>query len=65
MQIRDTSLVDLTEVLEDARVRCGIPGMSIAIQYKGELVYVAGFGKRNESDPFTPKVCMQHSLAHG
>ncbi|CAO3564011.1 unnamed protein product [Mortierella alpina] len=54
MQIHDTSLADLTEVLEDARVRCGIPGMSIAIQYKGELVFVAGFGKRNELEPFTP-----------
>ncbi|KAF9568361.1 hypothetical protein EC968_002929 [Mortierella alpina] len=48
-------LADLTEVLEDARIRCGIPGMSIAVLYKGELVYVAGFGKRNESEPFTPK----------
>ncbi|KAF9290643.1 hypothetical protein BGZ68_006497 [Mortierella alpina] len=58
MQLRqpeELPLADLTEVLENARVRCGIPGMSIAIQHKGELVYVAGFGKRNESEPFTPK----------
>ncbi|KAF9568362.1 hypothetical protein EC968_002930 [Mortierella alpina] len=58
MQLREPEqprLADLTEVLEDARIRCGIPGMSIAVLYKGELVYVAGFGKRNESEPFTPK----------
>ncbi|KAG0379958.1 hypothetical protein BGX24_010858 [Mortierella sp. AD032] len=27
--------------------------MSVAIQYKGELIFAQGFGKRNRKDPFT------------
>ncbi|KAF9910099.1 hypothetical protein EC991_007231 [Linnemannia zychae] len=40
-------------VLEKARADGGIPGMSIAVRYKGELVFAQGFGKRNRKDPFT------------
>ncbi|KAF9541281.1 hypothetical protein EC957_003237 [Mortierella hygrophila] len=36
-----------------ARADGGIPEMSIAIHYKGELVFAQGFGKRNRTDPFT------------
>ncbi|KAF9135827.1 hypothetical protein BGW39_011416 [Mortierella sp. 14UC] len=39
--------------LEKARADGGIPGMSVAIRYKGELVFAQGFGKRNRKDPFT------------
>ncbi|KAF9940965.1 hypothetical protein BGZ67_006203 [Mortierella alpina] len=39
--------------IEKARLECGIPGMSIAVLHKGELVFAEGFGKRNEQgDPF-------------
>ncbi|KAF9990704.1 hypothetical protein BGZ75_000090 [Mortierella antarctica] len=58
MQLHESeqpTLAGLSKVLEDARVRCGIPGMSVAVLYKGELIYDAGFGKRNESEPFTPQ----------
>ncbi|KAG0351611.1 beta-lactamase/transpeptidase-like protein [Gamsiella multidivaricata] len=43
----------LPAVLERARIEGGIPGMSVAIMYKGELVFAQGFGKRNRVDPFT------------
>ncbi|KAG0318385.1 hypothetical protein BGZ97_003885 [Linnemannia gamsii] len=46
-------LANLPEVLEKARIEGGIPGMSVAIMHKGELVFAEGFGKRNETDPFT------------
>ncbi|KAF9567046.1 hypothetical protein EC968_003515 [Mortierella alpina] len=43
----------LPAILERARNECGIPGMSVAIMYKGELAFAQGFGKRNRVDPFT------------
>lgn len=46
----------LPAVLERARIEGGIPGMSVAIMYKGELVFAQGFGKRNRVDPFTEEV---------
>ncbi|KAG9063691.1 hypothetical protein KI688_003802 [Linnemannia hyalina] len=46
-------LANLPDVLEKARTDGGIPGMSVAILHKGELVFAQGFGKRNRSDPFT------------
>ncbi|KAF9187402.1 hypothetical protein BGZ51_001308 [Haplosporangium sp. Z 767] len=46
-------LSDLPELIDRARIRCGIPGMSIAILYKGKIIFAEGFGKRNEQDPFT------------
>jgi CubicO group peptidase (beta-lactamase class C family) len=49
-------LANLPEVLEKARIEGGIPGMSVAIMHKGELVFAEGFGKRNETDPFTKDV---------
>ncbi|KAI1320600.1 hypothetical protein EDD11_000122 [Mortierella claussenii] len=48
MQLRDTddeprrvkaSLSDLEEVLEDARVNNGIPGMSVAVLHKGTVIF--------------------------
>lgn len=30
--------------------------MSVAIMYKGEIVFAQGFGKRNLKDPFTKEV---------
>lgn len=49
-------LANLPEVLERARADNGIPGMSVAILLKGELVFAQGFGKRNRNDPFTEEV---------
>ncbi|KAF9183236.1 hypothetical protein BGZ51_004158 [Haplosporangium sp. Z 767] len=46
-------LADLKEVLEKARVHCGVPGMSVAVLHKGKLIFAEGFGKRNEQEPFT------------
>lgn len=49
-------LDNLPAILEKARADGGIPGMSVAILHKGELVFAQGFGKRNRSDPFTAEV---------
>lgn len=49
-------LANLPEVLEKARIEGGIKGMSVAIMHKGELVFAEGFGKRNQTDPFTKEV---------
>ncbi|KAK3829963.1 MAG: beta-lactamase/transpeptidase-like protein [Linnemannia gamsii] len=46
-------LDSLPIALEKARADGGIPGMSVAIRYKGELVFAQGFGKHNRNDPFT------------
>ncbi|KAF9135828.1 hypothetical protein BGW39_011417 [Mortierella sp. 14UC] len=46
-------LANLSATLEKARVEGGVPGMSVAILHKGELVFAEGFGKRNKTDPFT------------
>ncbi|KAF9362626.1 hypothetical protein BGX34_005791 [Mortierella sp. NVP85] len=52
------SLSDLSEIIEQARIRCGIPGMGVTVLYKGEVVFSEGFGKRNLHDPFTPETLM-------
>lgn len=49
-------LANLPEVLERARIEGGIKGMSVAIMHKGEIVFAEGFGKRNQTDPFTKEV---------
>ncbi|KAG9065227.1 hypothetical protein KI688_002550 [Linnemannia hyalina] len=33
--------------------RCGIPGMSVAVLHKNQLVFAEAFGKRNQTDPYT------------
>ncbi|KAF9985973.1 hypothetical protein BGZ75_002348 [Mortierella antarctica] len=52
-QAAKVPLSDLSHVLEKARISTGLPGMSIAILYKGKLIFAEGFGKRNERDPYT------------
>ncbi|KAI8359444.1 beta-lactamase/transpeptidase-like protein [Mortierella sp. GBAus27b] len=49
----NTPLSDLSDILDEARIHCGIPGMSVAVLYKGKLIFAEGFGKRNDYDPFT------------
>ncbi|KAF9913373.1 hypothetical protein EC991_000135 [Linnemannia zychae] len=51
--MNSNDLAGLKTVLEAARIRNGVPGMSVAILYKGEIVFAEGFGKRNEHQPFT------------
>ncbi|KAG9320555.1 hypothetical protein KVV02_000372 [Mortierella alpina] len=43
----------LHRVIENGMVKCGIPGLSVAVLYKGEVIFAEGFGQRNEQDPFT------------
>ncbi|KAG0279607.1 hypothetical protein BGZ95_000740 [Linnemannia exigua] len=50
---RKDDLSGLKAILEAARIKNGIPGMSVAILHKGEVVFAEGFGKRNEHQPFT------------
>ncbi|KAI1311580.1 hypothetical protein EDD11_003355 [Mortierella claussenii] len=40
------------ENIEKSRVLSGIPGLSVGVLHKGELVFAEGFGKRNENDSF-------------
>ncbi|KAF9966954.1 hypothetical protein BGZ70_000643 [Mortierella alpina] len=46
-------LEDLRRRIENGMVKCGIPGLSVAVLHKGEIIFAEGFGKRNEQDPFT------------
>ncbi|KAF9314020.1 hypothetical protein BG003_004587 [Podila horticola] len=48
-------LAQLRADMELARNYMGIPGMGVAIIYKGKLIFAEGFGKRNKNDPFTPE----------
>ncbi|GJJ70299.1 hypothetical protein EMPS_02648 [Entomortierella parvispora] len=53
---RSTFWSDLPALIDKARIQCGVPGMSIAVLHKNELIFAEGFGKRNEkNDPFTPE----------
>ncbi|KAF9349547.1 hypothetical protein BGX26_012169, partial [Mortierella sp. AD094] len=59
-------LEGLRQLLEDARNQTGVAGMSVAVLYKGKLIFAEGFGKRNEHDPFTPEtVSMIGSVTKG
>ncbi|KAF9934582.1 hypothetical protein FBU30_001346 [Linnemannia zychae] len=53
-----TPLGNLYEVLERTRVECGIKGMSLAVMYRGEVIFADGFGQRNDQDPFTAETLM-------
>ncbi|KAH7036071.1 beta-lactamase/transpeptidase-like protein [Linnemannia elongata] len=44
-----------TDDIEKARANLGIQGMSVAVVRKGRITYAQGFGKRNDTDPFTPE----------
>ncbi|KAF9114664.1 hypothetical protein BGX30_006519, partial [Mortierella sp. GBA39] len=46
-------LSGLSAILDEARIKNGVPGMSVAVMYKGEVIFAEGFGKRNEHQPFT------------
>ncbi|KAF9344127.1 hypothetical protein BGX26_004756 [Mortierella sp. AD094] len=51
-------LSGLYQALEASRIQSGIPGMSVAVIHKGRLIFAEGFGKRNDSDPFTVETRM-------
>lgn len=53
---KDILPADLSSILEDARIKSCIQGMSVAVLYKGKLIFADGFGKRNDEDPFTKDV---------
>jgi CubicO group peptidase (beta-lactamase class C family) len=55
---KDTLPAKLSSILENARIKNGIPGMAVSVLYKGELIFAEGFGKRNDEDPFTKDVCL-------
>ncbi|KAG0070086.1 hypothetical protein BGZ89_001467, partial [Linnemannia elongata] len=38
-------LSGLSAILEAARIKNGVPGMSVAVMYKGEVIFAEGFGK--------------------
>ncbi|KAF9427765.1 hypothetical protein BGZ76_002201 [Entomortierella beljakovae] len=59
-EARDTksSKEYLYEIIDNARVRAGVPGLSVAVLHKGKLVFADGFGKRNEHEPFTAETLM-------
>ncbi|KAF9436041.1 hypothetical protein BGZ76_004952 [Entomortierella beljakovae] len=55
MTILKTNLLpNLTKALQKGMKDFGLVGMSVAVLYKGELVYANAFGRRNEEgDPYT------------
>ncbi|KAG0042448.1 hypothetical protein BGZ83_000449 [Gryganskiella cystojenkinii] len=50
---------DLYDIIERACVAGGVKGMSVAVSYKGEVIFAEGFGKRNDKDPFTAETISQ------
>ncbi|KAF9209252.1 hypothetical protein BGZ49_005529 [Haplosporangium sp. Z 27] len=53
---RSTAPVDnIRQFLKQGMNQTGTVGMSIAIIYKGKLIFSEGYGRRNEHDPFTPE----------
>lgn len=53
-------LANLRDDLEKARVLNGVPGMSVAVMHKGEVIFAEGFGLRNDKDVFTADVNIKH-----
>ncbi len=47
----EAALPRLQQLAEEARQRTGIPGMSIAVVYEDEVIYLEGFGVREEGKP--------------
>ena len=55
--LKKTIRSDLPSILNKARIRCGIPGMSVAVMHQKTLIFAEGFGIRNEQqEPFTVEV---------
>ncbi|KAG0334566.1 hypothetical protein BG004_000358 [Podila humilis] len=46
-------LAKLSRDLEHARNATGTAGLSVAVMYKGKVIFAEGFGKRNAKEPFT------------
>lgn len=57
LPIDSRSSVEWREIMELARNKTGLPGMSVAVLHKGKLIFAEGFGKRNRNDPVTAEVC--------
>ncbi len=47
----EAALPQLQKLAEDALQRSGIPGMAIAVVYMDEVIYLKGFGVREEGTP--------------
>ncbi|KAF9547062.1 hypothetical protein EC957_008911 [Mortierella hygrophila] len=47
------SYLETCSTIKRAMQRCGIPGMSVAVLHKNQLVFAEAFGKRNQTDPYT------------
>ncbi len=47
----EEALPQLQKLAEDAMQRSGIPGMAIAVVYMDEVIYLKGFGVREEGTP--------------
>ncbi len=47
----EAALPQLQRLAEAARQRTGIPGMAIAVVYQDEVIYLEGFGVREEGKP--------------
>ena len=57
---------DWNDAIELARNKSGVPGLSVAVLHRGEVVYAEGFGKRNDKgDPVTAEVKTPAQLFFG
>ncbi|KAF8975666.1 hypothetical protein BGZ46_008935 [Entomortierella lignicola] len=55
-RVRSTAPLDnIRQFLKQGMNHTGTVGMSIAIIYKGKLIFSEGYGRRNEHDPYTPE----------
>lgn len=67
---KTATFADWRETIDRARIQTGVPGLSVAVQHRGKVIFAEGFGKRNkENDPVTadvrqifcaPKLSIEH-----
>jgi len=56
-QLSATMYHNWRDAIELSRNQTGIPGLSVAVLYKGEIIFAEGFGSRNsKGEPVTPEV---------
>ncbi|KAG0255148.1 hypothetical protein BGZ95_005854 [Linnemannia exigua] len=51
-----------TDDIERARSMLGIQGLSVAVVHQEKIIYAQGFGKRNDTEPFTPEASEQELM---
>ncbi|KAF9905255.1 hypothetical protein BX616_001061 [Lobosporangium transversale] len=50
--IDKTVLLNLRAAIQKLNTEAGVPGMSVGVLHKGQVIFAEGFGTRNGKDPF-------------